>query len=151
MGGNSMLTERISVDDIQIGIQAKDWEDAIIKTSEILLNKKKIEQGYIDAIIEALKENGPYIVIRKHVALAHARPEFGAKALGLTFSTMNPPISFGAGSLDPIKLIITLSATNEDTHIDLMGELAEILLDNEKVEALFNAKSKDEFFDLMKS
>ncbi|WP_312693220.1 PTS sugar transporter subunit IIA [Caproiciproducens sp.] len=145
-----MLIDKITVNDIQIGIQADNWEDAIKKSSQILLDKGAIEQSYVDAMIKVLYENGPYIVISKHVALAHTRPEFGARKMALSFSTLNPPVNFGSEMFDPIKLIITLSAVDQDAHIDLMGELTDILLDDEKVKALFNAESGQAFLEILK-
>ena len=145
-----MLTDTVTVDDIQIGISADDWEDAIRKSSQILLEKKSIEPRYVQAMIDTVKKNGPYMVISKHIALAHARPEEGANETALSFATLAAPINFNAGDLDPIKLIITFSAQSHDTHIDLMGELAEILIDEEKVNALINAGTKEEFYRTLK-
>lgn len=145
-----MLLDQIKVEDIQIGVQADHWEDAIRKTSQILLGKGAIEQSYVDSMIRVLKESGPYIVLSKHVALAHTRPEFGANRMALSFSTLKTPVEFGSDLFDPIKLIITLAATDADSHIDLMSELADVLLDEEKVEGLCNAMSSQEFYDILK-
>lgn len=145
-----MLIDKITVDDIRTNIRAVNWEDAIKKTSQLLLDKGAIEQSYIDAMICVVKENGPYIVISKHIVLAHARPEYGVKEMGLSFSTLNPPVNFGAKGMDPIKLIITLSAMDADAHVDLLGEITEILLDEEKLEALFDASSNEIFYEILK-
>lgn len=145
-----MLIDKITVADIQLNVQSKNWEDAIEKTSLLLLNRDTIKQSYIDAMIQVVKENGPYIVIGKHIALAHARPECGVNGMGLTFSTLDPPISFGADGLDPVKLVITLAATDSDAHIDLLGEIAEILMDEWRVEALCAASSSEKFLELLK-
>ena len=83
------------------------------------------------------------------LALAHARPECGANRLALAFSTLNPPVSFGAGDNDPVRLIITLAATDPDSHIDLLGELAEVLMDDGRMEQLFSAKTPEEFCALL--
>jgi len=145
-----MLIDKITVADIQTQVRAEDWEDAIIKTSKRLLNKGAIEQSYIDAMTRVVKENGPYIVIGKHIALAHSRPEFGVNEMGLTFATLNPPVNFGADGMDPIKLVITLAAPDANAHVDLLGELAEILMDEEKAEALFEAASDEVFLEILK-
>lgn len=92
-----MAIDKITVDDIQTQIYAEDWEDAIKKTSKLLLDRGAIGQSYVDAMIRVIKENGPYIVISKHIALAHARPEYGVKEMGLSFSTLNPPVNFEIG------------------------------------------------------
>jgi len=144
-----MLMDKITIADIQTNVQAENWEDAIEKTSQLLLERGIIEQSYIDAMIQVVKENGPYIVIGKHIALAHARPECGVNAMGLTFSTLNPPISFGADGMDPVKLVITLAATDSDAHVDLLAEIAEIFMDEERLEALIEAESSEIFLQVL--
>lgn len=141
-----MLNHLITVDDIEIGIQADNWEDAIRKSSRRLLEKGTIETEYVEAIIKVLKENGPYIVLGEHIALAHTRPEYGANALGLSFTTLQPPINFGSENFDPIKLIITFSATDSDSHLEMISDLATVLSDDKIMEKLFNASNNEEFY-----
>lgn len=46
---------------------------------ELLEKSGAIEPRYIDAMINTVKEIGPYIVIAPGIAMPHARPEAGAK------------------------------------------------------------------------
>ena len=142
-----MIIEKVALDDIEIGVQATDWKDAIIKSSRRLLERGSIEQSYVDEMIRVLNDLGPYIVLGKHVALAHARPECGVNELALSFTTLQPPIEFGSEDFDPVKLIITLAATDSDSHIEILAELADVLMDEEKINILFNAKTKEEFYE----
>jgi len=144
-----MLLDKIKVTDIQVKVQAEDWEDAIRKSSTILLKEDVIEPRYVEAMIQVVKDNGPYIVISKHIALAHAQSELGVKAQGLSFTTLEPPVSFGAKGMDPVKLVITLAATDQNAHIDLLGEVADILADESKVEQLFEASSSEQFLAVL--
>ena len=146
-----MLLNKISASDVLIQLKTDNWEDAIRKSSQTLLDKGSIESRYIDSMIKVVHENGPYIVIGKHIALAHARTECGALHTDISFATLEPVINFGAGALDPVKLIITLSATDPDTHLDLLGELSDILMDEEKSEALFHAESAEAFIQILHS
>lgn len=142
-----MLKDLITVDDIEIGLQANDWEDAIRKSSKRLLETGAIEMEYVDSMVNVLKENGPYIVLGDHIALAHTRPEYGANALGLSFTTLKPAIEFGSDNFDPIKLIITFSATDSNSHLEMISELASILSDTETMEQLFTASTSEEFYE----
>ena len=143
------MLDKIKATDIQVKVQAEDWEDAIRKSSAILLREDAIEPGYVEAMIQVVKENGPYIVISKHIALAHAQSKFGVKAQGLSFTTLEPPVPFGAKEMDPVKLVITLAAIDQNAHIDLLSEVAEILTDAGKVDQLFNAGSSEEFLAVL--
>lgn len=72
-----MLKDLVETDLIRLQIHANDWEDAIRQAAEPLVVHNKVKPGYVDDIIKGVKEHGPYIVLTKHVALPHARPESG--------------------------------------------------------------------------
>ena len=144
------MLEKLTEDNIDIGIRAADWEDAIRKSSRYLLQTDKIEERYIDAMIDAVHRIGPYIVLGNHVALAHARPECGVKELAVHFTLLDPPIAFGSEHFDPVALIITLAAKDADSHLELISELANILMEEENVERLLQAPDKTAFLQLLK-
>ncbi|WNX84549.1 PTS sugar transporter subunit IIA [Agathobaculum sp. NTUH-O15-33] len=128
------MLENITEKDIRIGVRAEGWENAIRKAAAPLLENGAIEQSYIDAMVESVHKNGPYYVLSKGLALAHARPECGVNRLALQFTTLEPGVAFGAGDNDPVRLIITLAATDNDSHLDLLGELADVLMDDGRLE-----------------
>ena len=70
-----MLLETITSNDVQIGLHAKDWEGAIRQAAAPLLASGAIQQSYIEGMITSVHDNGPYFVLSKGLALAHARPE----------------------------------------------------------------------------
>lgn len=144
-----MLLETITTKDVQIGLHASDWEDAIRQAAAPLTASGAIQPSYIEGMIDSVHQNGPYFVLAKGLALAHARPECGAVRLALNFTTFDPPVSFGAGANDPVRLIITLAATDPNSHIDLLGELAEVLMDDSRMQQLFSAASPKEFCALL--
>lgn len=145
-----MLLETVSVKDIQIGLQATDWEEAIRKAAKPLLEDGAIETTYVEGIISSVRENGPYFVLSKGFALAHARPELGVNRLALNFATFDPPVSFGVGENDPVSLIVTLAATDANSHLDLLAELAGILVEEGRMQKMFHAKSPEEFYELLR-
>jgi PTS system ascorbate-specific IIA component len=49
------------------------------------------------------------------------------------------PIVFGHEQNDPVSLVVGLAAKDHDSHIELMGELAEFLGDQSKVNSLLQA------------
>lgn len=143
------MLEKISEENISIRVHATDWEDAIRKSAQYLLETKKIENSYIDAMIETVHKIGPYIVLGNHVALAHARPECGVNQLSVHFTTLNPPVPFGSEKFDPVSLVITLAAVDADSHLELISELANVLMDEENVDKLVESKNTSEFLRLL--
>ena len=87
-----------------------------------------------------VKELGPYIVITDGVAIPHARPEDGVIKLGYSLITLDPPINFGNPDNDPVKLIVCIAAIDNNSHIDLITKLVN-LINNDKLAEIINAKA----------
>lgn len=142
--------KNITEDDIEIAVVARDWEEAIRKLAIMPLKRKMINENYIEAMINSIKEYGPYIVLAENVALAHARPEDGAIETGLYFANLAEPVVFGAEDFDPVKLLVLLSAKDNESHIGLLSELAMLLEDRDLINGLVEAKDKETFINILK-
>ena len=87
------------------------------------------------------REMGPYMVIAPGIMLAHARPEEGATALGLTILTLREPVVFGSEQNDPVRLVITLATPDEKSHMRMLEELSEFLMTDGMADRLMVAES----------
>ena len=109
-----MLTSLLTKETIALNVEAEDWMDAIRKSAQPLLANGSIEPRYIDNMIQAVKDLGPYIAIAPGVAIAHAKPEQGVVRMGMSLATLKHPVSFGNTANDPIRLVLTLAAQDHD-------------------------------------
>lgn len=103
-----MLKDLTSENLIKLNIEATEWEDAVRKAAQPLLDAGKVKQSYVDDIIVGAKESGPYFVLAQHVALPHARPEAGALESAIGIATLKTPVEFGSEANDPVKYFILL-------------------------------------------
>lgn len=124
---------------IRLNIEANDWEEAVRKAYEPMVVHGFITQNYVDETVRSVKLVGPYIVITKHVALPHTKPEAGAISCALGIGVLKEPIVFGNEDNDPVKYIFSLSATDNETHLCAMAELVELFNDKEFYDLLDNA------------
>lgn len=144
------MLENISVNQIELGLAAEDWAGALRLAARPLLDAAAVTEGYIEAIVRSVEANGPYFIIDKGLLLAHARPEEGALRNAIHFSVFDPGVDFGVPAMDPIRLIVSFSATDADRHIELMEELALCLADRGRLEALMEAESPEAFLALLR-
>ncbi|WP_239720620.1 MULTISPECIES: BglG family transcription antiterminator [unclassified Mammaliicoccus] len=144
-----MLDEVLENHHVLLDETCSDWKNAIKMVSKPLLDDGIITSQYQDAMINSVEEYGPYIVIGKHIALAHARPEEGANALGVSIATLNPNIEFGNEINDPVKIIFCLSATDSFSHLNIMKSIVSLVRNEEKVDKLLSFKDKDEFINYL--
>lgn len=144
-----MLKEILNIDLIELNVEVNNPDDAIIAGGKLLEKEGFIENSYIDGMIENYRVNGPYFVLTPRIAIPHARVETGAKKIGLSLITLNKPIEFGNKVNDPVEIVICLSATDHNSHIEALAELAEILMDEEKVEKILKANNKKEVLEIL--
>lgn len=132
---------------IRLNIEAADWEEAIRKSAQPLIDEHKVKQSYVDDMIAGVKENGPYIVLTKHVALPHARPESGALESAIGIATLKTPVVFGNEANDPVKYLFCLSAKDNMEHLNALAELAGMFEDVDFYRLLEQAESAKEIME----
>lgn len=112
---------------IALNLEAKTWEEAVRLSGELLLKNNYIKESYIDAMVKTVKEMGPYIVIVPGIAMPHARPEDGVKAIGASLVTLKEPINFGDSENDPVKVIIAICSTDHISHMKALSQLMKVM------------------------
>ncbi len=145
-----MLTELISESCIRAQQQVESWQAAVRAAGNLLLDAGCVENRYVDRMVESVVENGPYIVIEPGIALAHARPEEGAKKVGLSILTLASPVEFGCEENDPVRLVLGLSAVDKDSHLNLCMDIAGLIDDCDKMERLYSCKTATEIAALFR-
>lgn len=140
----AMLSKLLSEKLIKLNIDAKDWCDAIRQSAQPLVLSNKVEARYVDAIIDSVKESGPYIVITKHVAIPHARSQMGVIETAIGVATLKEPVVFGNKENDPVKYIFCLSAKENKEHLEALAELADLLEDENFYKVLDQATQPKE-------
>ena len=148
--GNIMLKDILKPDTIMINAHAATWEEAVELSGRLMLNAGCIKPCFIDAMLDMVRENGPYVVIAPGIAMPHARPENGALRTCMSLVTLDMPVEFGNPENDPVYIVIGLAATDNSGHLDALSELVEILGDKEKYQAILKAKTSNEIGALLK-
>lgn len=144
-----MLSDLLDESLVLLDVEASDWEDAIRKAAQPLVDNKKVTPSYVDDIIKGVNELGPYIVITEHVALPHARPESGALESAVGIVTLKKPVEFGSADNDPVKYLFPLSAKDNDSHLGALQSLVELLSDPDFFAQLDSASTPKDVVDLV--
>ena len=131
-----MLKDMVSERLVRLQIEADNWGDAVRQAAQPLVDENKAKMSYVDDIIKGVKEMGPYIVLTKHVALPHARPESGALENAIGVATLKTPVEFGNEENDPVKYMFCLCATGNSEHLNALAELAGLFEDKDFFELL---------------
>ncbi|MEG0094070.1 MAG: BglG family transcription antiterminator [Erysipelotrichaceae bacterium] len=142
-----MLSQMADPKLMNIQLEAEDWEDAIRKSGQSLIDYGYATETYIDEVVNSTKINGPYYVVTTNIALPHVKSMFGALKIGLAISVLKEPIVFGNKDLDPIKYIFFLTALDNKTHLTALSILVDLFNDEEFFRCLDGAKTNLEVSD----
>jgi ascorbate PTS system EIIA or EIIAB component len=123
------------------------WEEAIQAGCEPLLQDQTITQEYVNLVIQCVKDFGPYIVIAPMIAMPHStQGAAGVNATKISFMKVEQPVHFKEDK-DPeydAKLFFTLASLDGDQHMQNIMQLSEMLMNQDVVDALLEAKSNDD-------
>ena len=139
-----MLKTWISDATITLQQEVETWPQALDICARPLLESGVITPEYVTAIVEQHHKLGPYYVLAPGLAMPHARPEEGAKGLGLSLLKLEQGVSFGSEEFDPVDIIIMLAAPDKHSHIETISALAELFSSDEDMEKLHQAKTLEE-------
>lgn len=134
-----MIRDWLTPDKINVINAIDNWKNAVRLAAEPLLAQGYMAERYIEAILKSHAELGPYYLLAPGLAMPHARPEQGALRNGLSLLHIKEGISFGSTENDPVYVIILLCARSGNEHISMIGELAELFSDQQKLERLLKA------------
>lgn len=146
-----MLYDLIDHDLIDV-IDSKEyqWAEAVKVTTAYLETKGYVTSDYASAIIQSTVDNGPYYVLCPGIAMPHARPEAGVLKTGLGIHVFPTAVDFGS-DMGPANVLLTLAATDSDTHIEVIQALSEMLVDEANITKLAAASSKEDVLNIIKS
>lgn len=139
-----MLETWLTDNTIQLREQVSDWREALGICAGPLLQAGVITPDYVSAIVAQHQKLGPYYVLAPGLAMPHARPEEGAKAIGLSLLKLTDGVSFGAGENDPVDIIILLAAADKHSHIEMISALAELFSNDDDLAKLQQAATLEE-------
>ena len=135
--------EKISEKLINLDLEAKNWEEAIVKGGEILIKEGYIDEKYIETLLKITKNQGAYYIITKSIALPHVRPDEGVKKSGFSFIRLRTPLNFGSKENDPVNYMIFLMALNSKEHLDLIQLITKIIEDRDFFKLLEKCKENN--------
>ncbi len=139
-----MLEEFLSKNTIRLNVEALNWEEAVRAGGKLLIDAKKCQPEYVDAMVQTVYDLGPYMVLAPGLALAHARPEDGVLEDGLSLITLIKPVLFGSKKNDPVGIVISFCVVDKEGHVEMLKELAAFLRSPENRQLLKNALTVDQ-------
>lgn len=142
------MGKMLRIENVQIVDNCEDWKNAVQVAVSPLVKTGFVKPSYIDGIIGNVIKYGPYFVIAPDLALIHGRPEQGVLKKQLSVTVCRKGVVFD-DKTDPVRVLVTLAATDANSHLDVMKILARMFADPSNIEhvaSALDAKSIYDFF-----
>jgi mannitol/fructose-specific phosphotransferase system IIA component len=139
------MTNLLQLAGIRLGATASSQEEAVRLCGQLLHEIGSVEEEYIDAMWEREQIISSYM--GEGVALPHGTDDSRKHVnfAQLVFVRFTKPVSFQG---EEVRLCIGIAAKG-DEHGELLGNLAEKLLDEESYNTLMETMSTSELLELI--
>lgn len=144
------ITDLINKEAIDLNVQASSKED-IIKQAVKLMNKNgniENESAYLELVMKREEEGSTGI--GEEIAIPHGKGNC-IKKPGIAAMIIPEGVEFNSLDGKPVKLLFLIAAPNssENVHLEVLSRLSTLLMDEKFKKELINAKSKDEFLEII--
>lgn len=140
----------VKLENVQICQESHNWREAIKISTQPLENGGYVKTCYKDGIIENVEKLGPYFVISDDIAMPHARPEQGAIKTQIAITLFDQGVKFDGKNATP-RLFITLSAKDNNEHLEALAKISEILADDAKVDKILKSQNEQTLYQYFKN
>lgn len=120
--------------------------EAIKATGQILVDNGYVKQEYIEQMLKREELSSTYM--GNFIAIPHGTEEAKEAVLESGLSVIQVPegVDFGGGNI--VKILIGIAGKG-DEHLDILSKIAIVCSEEENVEKLVQAKSKEEILQLL--
>ena len=141
------MSEILTPETIELQAKLGSQEEAIRRAGALLVENGNVEERYIDSMFERERSVSTYM--GNAVAIPHGTnysKQWVARS-GLSIITVPDGVEYGDGEV--AKLVIGIAGKG-DEHLELLSKIALVVSEEENVEKIVQAQTKEElmaFFD----
>jgi mannitol PTS system EIIA component len=120
--------------------------EAIKATGQILVENGYVKQEYIEQMLKREELSSTYM--GNFIAIPHGTEEAKEAVIESGLSVIQVPegVDFGGGNM--VKILIGIAGKGNE-HLDILSKIAIVCSEEENVEKLVQAKSKEEILQLL--
>ena len=146
-----LLSEILPLSRIQLGKEADTWQEAVSLAAEPLLEAGAMTEGYYLKMLENIERYRAYVVVRKFVAMPHARPEDGALDVQASLLVLKKGVIFGHPKNDPVRIVFILTAIDALQHLHALETFRKMISSEESLNRLKRMQTQKECQQWIKS
>ena len=134
---------------IKTNVSANDWRDVAKLGGHLLVKSGNIRRGYVDSMIETVEKLGPYMILLPKVCFFHGPPSEDVIKSGISLVVLSEPVYFNEFEHQEIRCAFSFCAVDNNSHLQLLTQFAELLQNEKLIEAITNNGDIDTILRLM--
>ncbi len=146
------ITDLLDKRSVMLGAAPSDKKQTIEQAVALMVKSGKIadEEGYRNQVFK--REEESTTGIGEGIAIPHGKCDAVSKP-GLAAMVIPNGVDFDSLDEEPVTLLFLIAAPNteDNVHLDVLSKLSVMLMDEEFTEKLRNAKSVNEFMEIINS
>lgn len=144
------ITDLLKKDSINLNVEASNKKELLEQAVELMNNNGNItdKDKYLELVLKREKEGSTGI--GEEIAIPHGKGD-SVSAPGLAAMVIPNGVDFEALDEKPVKLLFLIAAPNnkDNVHLEVLSRLSTLLMDEKFRKKLINAKSKEEFLEII--
>ena len=135
------MSEILTPETIELGASLGSQKEAIQRAGALLVENGNVDERYVDSMFEREKSVSTYM--GNAVAIPHGTNESKqwVTRSGLSIITVPEGVEYGDGEV--AKLVIGIAGKGDD-HLEILSKIAIVVSEEENVEKIVNARTKEE-------
>lgn len=119
------LKDYLDIENIEILNNVDSWQNAITIAAKPLIQTNKISEKYVNRMIEAVYQYGPYMVLLPGIAFVHAGTEDGIFENCYSLLHLKQAVSFGEKNIKNVNTIVVLGihSKEDSAFLDILSIL----------------------------
>lgn len=142
------MSDILTLETIELNVSLGDRDEAIRRAGTLLVQNGNVEDRYIDSMLE--RERSVSTFMGNDVAIPHGTEDSKrwVTRSGLSILTVPEGVPYGDG--DRARLIIGIAGKG-DEHLEILSRVAIVVAEEENVDKIVNAQTKEELLSLFES
>ena len=141
-----MENKILNLNNIILNVESESKFNAIERAGKLLIDNGYVNSNYIEGMKK--REEVVSTFLGNGVAIPHAINEYKKEILntGIVIMQYKDGIDYGDGN---VAYIVIGIAGNDDEHMEILSKIAIVISEEENVERLRNATSKEEIIKIL--
>lgn len=144
-----MIRETLTKELVLTNVECKTWRECVEEAGNLLLKNNKIKKEFIPSMIKVVEELGPYMILLPKVCFFHGPPGDNVNEACLSLIVLKDSVYFNDFDNQEIKCAFAFGATDSDSHMQMLMNVAALLQDEEFIYLITNNGDKDKILKII--